>query len=78
MPDPQTQVSMRLIETETGRITATVNETFGASVPVSVLSERLSRELLAKLEGIYPVRGEKSEMEKDEHRTSNVQHRTFE
>ena len=61
---PQTQVSMRLIETETGRIRATVNETFGASVPVSVLSEKLSRELLGKLEGIYPVRGKNSGEEK--------------
>jgi class 3 adenylate cyclase/tetratricopeptide (TPR) repeat protein len=54
---PQTQVSMRLIETETGRITAAVNETFGAAVPASVLSEKLSGKLLEKLNKLYPLRG---------------------
>jgi class 3 adenylate cyclase/tetratricopeptide (TPR) repeat protein len=60
---PQTQVSMRLIETETGRITAAVTETFGGVVPASVLSERLSKKLLEKLNKLYPLRGKISEVE---------------
>ena len=58
---PQTQVSMRLIETETGRITAAVNETFGGAVPVSVLSESLSEKLLEKLNKLYPLSDKISE-----------------
>ena len=54
---PQTQVSFRLIETETGRITAAVNETFGGSVPASALAESLSGKLLEKLNKVYPLRG---------------------
>jgi len=54
---PQTQVSMRLIETETGRITAAVSETFGSAVPVSILSEELSKKLIGKLDELYPLRG---------------------
>ena len=54
---PQTQVSFRLIETETGRITASVSETFGAAVSASVLSEKLSKMLLEKLKMLYPLRG---------------------
>ena len=60
---PQTQVSFRLIETETGRITAAVNETFGGSVPVSVLAESLSAKLLEKLKKLYPLRGKISKVE---------------
>jgi CHAT domain-containing protein len=59
---PQTQVSMRLIETETGRITAAVNESFGSSVPASILTEKLSRQLLEKLKKLYPLRGKISEV----------------
>jgi tetratricopeptide (TPR) repeat protein len=55
--DRQTQISMRLIETETGRITAAVKESFGAMVPASSLVAQLSKELLAKLERLYPLRG---------------------
>jgi len=54
--EAQTQVSMRLIETETGRISATVNESFGSAVPPSVMSETLSKKLLKKLESLYPLR----------------------
>jgi class 3 adenylate cyclase/CHAT domain-containing protein/predicted negative regulator of RcsB-dependent stress response len=59
---PQTQVSMRLIETETGRITATVNESFGSAVPASVMTEKLSKKLLEKLTKLYPLRGKISEV----------------
>jgi len=63
---PQTQVSMRLIETETGRITAAVNESFGSAVPASILTERLSKKLLEKLKKLYPLRGKISEVKGDE------------
>jgi len=54
--EAQTQVSMRLIETETGRISAAVNESFGSAVPPSVMSDKLSKDLLEKLERLYPLR----------------------
>jgi hypothetical protein len=54
---PQTQVSIRLIETETGRVTAAITESFGSSVPASILTDKLSGLLLKKLEGLYPLRG---------------------
>jgi class 3 adenylate cyclase/CHAT domain-containing protein/Tfp pilus assembly protein PilF len=53
----QTQVSMRVVETETGQIAAAITETVGSAVPISALTETLSRELLNKLETIYPLRG---------------------
>jgi class 3 adenylate cyclase/CHAT domain-containing protein/tetratricopeptide (TPR) repeat protein len=63
---PQTHVSMRLIETETGRIAASVTETSGSPVPVAVLSEKLSKLLLNKLNELYPLRGKISEIEGNE------------
>jgi len=63
---PQTQVSVRLIETEPGRITAAVSESFGSAVPASVLTERLSKKLLKKLKKLYPLRGKISEVKGDE------------
>ena len=63
---PETQVSFRMIETETGRITAAVNETFGASVPASILSEKLSGKLLEKLNKLYPLRGKIAEVKEKE------------
>jgi class 3 adenylate cyclase/tetratricopeptide (TPR) repeat protein len=57
---PQTQVSIRLIETETGRVTAAITEPFGSSVPASILTDKLSGLLLKKLEGLYPLRGKVS------------------
>jgi len=59
--DSQTQVSIRLIETETGRITAAVNESFGSAMPVSILAEKLSKHLLKKLKKLYPLRGKISD-----------------
>jgi hypothetical protein len=54
---PKIQVSMRLIETETGQISAAVNESFGSATPDSLLTEKLSQELLNKLKNLYPLRG---------------------
>jgi len=68
---PQAQVSMRLIETETGRIAAAVNESFGSAVPALVLSERLSKNLLERLKKLYPLRGKISEA-KDEDIRLNI------
>jgi class 3 adenylate cyclase/tetratricopeptide (TPR) repeat protein len=68
---PQAQVSIRLIETETGRIVAAINESFGSVVPVSVLAERLSEDLLEKLREFYPLRGKISEV-KDEDIKLNI------
>jgi hypothetical protein len=63
---PQTQVSIRLIETETGRILSAINESLGAAVPVSALTERLSEGLLERLEKYYPLRGKISEVKENE------------
>ena len=63
---PQVQVSMRLIETETGRIAAAANELFGSAVPASLLAEKLSKNLLEKLEKLYPIRGKILEVKGDE------------
>jgi CHAT domain-containing protein len=59
---PQTQVSLRLIETETGRISGAVNESFGSAVPLSSLTEQLSEALVEKVEKLYPLRGEITEV----------------
>jgi hypothetical protein len=48
---------MRLIETETGQITAAVSKSVGSAVPASALTEALSSELLNKLLTLYPLRG---------------------
>jgi hypothetical protein len=48
---------MRLIETETGQISGAVNESFGSATPDSLLAEKLSQELLNKLNKLYPLRG---------------------
>jgi len=63
---PETQVSMRLIETETGRITAAVNESFGSAVPASVLTDKLSENLLNKLKKLYPLQGKITEVKPGE------------
>jgi tetratricopeptide (TPR) repeat protein len=59
---PQTQVSLRVVETETGRISATVSESFGSAVPVSGVTGKLSKDLLDKLDKLYPLRGKVSEV----------------
>lgn len=54
---PHTQVSLRIIETETGRITAAINETVGSAVPVSELAGQITSSLNTKLDEKYPIRG---------------------
>ncbi len=63
---PQTQVSLRLIETETGQVSAAMTETFGGTVPASVLSDRLSQILVDKLKKQYPLRGKILSINADE------------
>ena len=53
----QTQVSLRLVETETGRISATVSEAFGSSLPATIMSDGLANNLLKELSRLYPLRG---------------------
>jgi len=57
-----------LIETETGRITAAVNESFGSAVPASVLTQRLSDTLLEKLSKLYPLRCKVADVKDNEAR----------
>lgn len=53
---PQTQVSLRLIETETGRIAAAVSDTFPSAATPNEMAERLASTLGAKIEAKYPLR----------------------
>ena len=59
---PLVQISVRLIETETGRIVGAINESFGSAEPASVLVDRLSKQLLKQLKELYPLRGRISEV----------------
>jgi class 3 adenylate cyclase/tetratricopeptide (TPR) repeat protein len=54
---PQVQISMRLIETETGQISAAIAKAFGSAVPASLLAKDLSEELIHKIIELYPLRG---------------------
>ena len=63
---PLVQISLRLIETETGRIVATMNESFGSAEQASVLVAGLSKELLKQLKELYPLRGRISEVKDGE------------
>jgi class 3 adenylate cyclase/CHAT domain-containing protein/Tfp pilus assembly protein PilF len=58
----QTQISMRIIETETGQITASMSEPFAGAVPPSLLTEKLSGDLVDKLKKLYPLRGKIGEV----------------
>ncbi len=54
---PQTQISLRLIETETGQIRAAISESFGSAVPASIMAGKLAGRILNKLRDTYPIRG---------------------
>jgi hypothetical protein len=64
--ESQNQVSIRLIETETGRITAAVNKSFGSSVTTSAMADSLSKELLERIVKLYPYRGRISKVKGEE------------
>jgi class 3 adenylate cyclase/CHAT domain-containing protein/tetratricopeptide (TPR) repeat protein len=58
----QTQVALRLIETETGEIRGALNEPFVSTASPSEMTDKLSDILLAKLKALYPLRGKISEV----------------
>jgi hypothetical protein len=58
----QTQVALRLVETETGEIKVASNELFMSTASPSEITEKLSDFLLAKLVALYPLRGRISEV----------------
>jgi class 3 adenylate cyclase/CHAT domain-containing protein len=63
---PQTNVSMRLIETETGRIGAALSESFGNAVPASIMTDKISNSLSAKINSLYPLRGKITEIKEND------------
>ena len=63
---PETQVSIRMIETETGQVKGAVNEIFGSAVSSSTIADGLSALILEKLDAAYPLRGKVSEVRGDE------------
>ncbi len=62
----QTQVSMRLIETETGEVKAAVNEIFASSESTSNIAEKLSVGLAEKFNTLYPLRGKITDLKEKE------------
>jgi hypothetical protein len=60
---PQGQVALRLIETESGTIKASITEPFGVSMPASALAEKLSSDLIQQIGEAYPLRGKISEVD---------------
>ena len=62
---PETQVAIRVIETETGRIKTSVTEVFGSAVPPSLIADKLAGLLLTKIKTLYPLRGAISEVKGD-------------
>src|SRR5262249_30239628 len=55
--DGDAQVSLKLIETQSTRILATVSETFAAGTSMAQVAERVAVKLTAKLAELYPLRG---------------------
>lgn len=62
---PQTQVSARLIETETGRIVASASESTAGSAQASLLADRLTAPLLEKAADVFRLRGKVASVEGD-------------
>lgn len=52
-----TQVTYRLIETETSQVKAVVNESFTNPILPSLVADRLATRLLDKIKVLYPLRG---------------------
>jgi class 3 adenylate cyclase/tetratricopeptide (TPR) repeat protein len=59
---PQTQASLRVIETETGEVRAALNKSFPRPVSSSRLAEDLSDVLIIKFNDLYPLRGKVSQI----------------
>ena len=64
--ESQTQLTMRLIETETGLITASMTETFGSADPTPEMVAKVAQGLLEKLDELYPLRGKVSRVSEEE------------
>ena len=62
---PQTQVSARLIETETGRIVASASESTAGSAQASLLADRLTVPLLEKAADVFRLRGKVASVDGD-------------
>jgi class 3 adenylate cyclase/CHAT domain-containing protein len=54
---PQMQVALRLVETETGRITAAISESMDSRTPDAEMAKGLGDQLVEKLKTLYPLRG---------------------
>jgi len=54
---PQSQANFRVIETETGEVTASVSHTFEGPLSALRLADDLSAALIAKFNRLYPLRG---------------------
>lgn len=52
---PHTQVTLRCIETDTGRIFAVVNAHFEGQTPIAAMVDKLADELLSKIKARYPL-----------------------
>ena len=63
---PETQISIRAIETETGQVRGAINETFGSAVPASTMAAKLSGIITDKLKSLYPLRGKVSGVKGEE------------
>jgi class 3 adenylate cyclase/CHAT domain-containing protein/Tfp pilus assembly protein PilF len=63
---PDTQLSLRMIETETGEVKGAVTEAFGNGVPASTIAGELAKDILEKLTALYPLRGKVSEIKGDQ------------
>jgi class 3 adenylate cyclase/CHAT domain-containing protein len=62
---PYTQVTLRMFETESGRITAAENESIPSAAPLSALADKLSARLVEKIGKVYPLRGKIIETSND-------------
>ena len=54
---PQVQMSMRVIETETGRILASVSRILGSTIPADLLAKEMAGGLFSKIAKRFPLRG---------------------
>lgn len=53
---PQTLVTLRCIETETGRVTAIVNAAFDQQATAAAMADRIANELIPKIKTQFPLR----------------------
>jgi len=63
---PQTQVSLRLIETETGKVTAALNETLPGAGRATLLTGKLAAALIEKIHKAYALKGKIKSIEGDD------------